>query len=364
MAKKGFRQSKKPTRRKAPESVVAPKMIRCLALLPFNILCHKCDVKGCRDEIKHLKVQFKGVEVLIHAPTRIGENEWSSFPFAKWKDSGLIFSHSGYNPEADLPRPQIKDITPGYQICNAYMIDFPGAVDRIKVDKVLSELIEVLSSNIRFVTKQYWISPSVQLEQVMALKYLFVLDTPKWSLQFTTTKFPVYTSYIESEVLNNSHFREVIANLSSPLFDYEEVKLLDSVRNFAAGLQMDAMVDLSLSAEIAKNRLLERIWDVEFPGTKPVNNKYVKLGFHNYDLPEHVSKHLKTSRVGLSFKDDHPDEYKLIKQLWRYRCQAAHGSSSLQDLNRKRKNITKKEFESLIAASILLREYCSEIDVL
>lgn len=337
---------------------------RVLIVLPSFIFCHECKERGCPDEIIPVTHTFEGISMTIYPPSVVQGEKRPPFPEPKFKDFKLDFNSKfpGYQ-EKGLGFLSHNMTHKGAFLGNAILIDIHTKEEHNRIELVVDRFSNKLINLIRLLTKQYWISPFIYAIPNTNLKYFYEYDPAKLFMYYGQTKvggFPIFTPF---ELLNHARFEDAIAQTLIDDFDFEEHKYLDALRNFTVDQIQNGILDLTMSAEIAKNELLEKIWTIEQVGILSQNNDYRNIGFYGNNLTHHINGDLRKSRIRRSFMDDHPTEFAFIQDLWRFRCQVGHGSSKLSDSRGNPVKIDYQYFVKLAQAVNLLRKYCLALSV-
>lgn len=338
--------------------------IRTLVSLPFHILCHTCELKNCSHEIKPVQTTIDGMKILFHPPFLIGIDTDNNHPHPKYKDFGLgLQGIRNIMPENDVPRLTANRSVVGAIPSNAIWIDFPMNSSEIQVTNVAHKAITALCLNIRSLTKQYWISPNLFSDLNAFGVYTLFYKGPQTKVGIGAKKFLGWPSFITMAPLTMNNYFKAIQDITAIQYDLEETKFLDSMRNFTLDQKENAILDLAISIELAKNKLLDRIWAVEKPGMVHQNDNYKAIKFFGQDIAENVGDQLKASRIKRSFKEEFPNEYDLVRELWGLRNKVGHGSGFYNKLSDGRIKLEESTFKQFVTASDVLKKFCHSIEI-
>jgi len=327
--------------------------------IPNYILAHHCSEKRCKHDIIKTKANFEGVDFFIHPPFYSESKEASIFPTVRFGDLKFANFRNLKNQEflRVAPKFSVKDT----KQCNTFRIDFPKEIGIKRIEKIEEQLIIKLMSLIRKYTNQYWVNASkFQTQKIYESFHLkmktfnlfegtFHSDVVKAS---SPLNYPIKILH-----LNQNLWQDCLKDLNEDNKEISNSKFLDGINSLQIGDRESMILNFAISIEIKKNLLFKEIWKLQNQEKDYSEYNQEDLGIKDYNLPSHISKHLKRSIINVSFKDEHPEDYKQISYIWKFRGNIAHGEKSVINHDVQNIRLSEIDTEAIIKSVIKLTEY-------
>ena len=206
----------------------------------------------------------------------------------------------------------------------------PFPMDSIRIDVIGGQEIHYLAhttlhrllSILRCRSRQWWIGHSVH-GLVGSLRNTFNITGTGAPVGIPEGATQAHTVYGNEQAIDHDLWqttvRDLEAGVKPPLYD--EV-LLDGAYFASISDVRRSVFETANACEQAKEVTFVRLWSKKFPKIKYRRGKVLR----DYNLPKHLDRSMKSFCP--SYKEEHPDMFKTIEELWYSRGSVAHGGQA------------------------------------